>query len=186
MRLKKLRSLKYDSIEIWSLDEAMFQLHGTTCNMWISPEDRDPSVLMRPTRKCVGYFGAVRHSDGAFLAWRCEERFNAETTFQFLKMLRAFDPNGQKKVVIIDNARYHHAVLFKDWREEVKEDFVLLHLPPYSPELNPIERAWKLTRRSCTHNRLFADLGELAGRLDRQFAEWRNGSEALRRLCAIN
>ncbi len=45
----------------------------------------------------------------------------------------------------------------------------LLFLPPYSPELNPIERARKLAMRSCTHNLLFADLSELAGRLDRHF-----------------
>ena len=174
-----------DENDIWSMDEAMFQLHGTTCRMWVPSEDREPQALMRPTRKCVGYFGAVRHSDGAFLASKCEERFNAETTFEFLRSLRDRDLDGRRKVVIIDNARFHHATLFKDWLLEVEEDLVLLFLPPYSPELNPIERVWKLTRRSCTHNRLFADLGELAGRLDRQFAEWRNGSEAVKRLCAI-
>jgi transposase len=178
--------LKNDaSIEIWSLDEAMFQLHGTSCKMWVPPEVRDPVVLMRPTRKAIGYFGAVRRSDGAFLVSRCEERFNAETTFEFLKVLHDLD-RDRRKVVIIDNARYHHAILFKDWLEKVKDELVLLFLPPYSPELNPIERVWKLTRRSCTHNRLFADLGELASRLDGQFEQWRNGSEALKRLCAIN
>ncbi len=123
---------------------------------------------MQPTHKCVGYFGAVRVTDGVFLTSRCEDRFNAETTFEFLRELRDLD-RGVLKVVIIDNARYHHAVLFKDWLRDVEEEFVLLFLPPYSPELNPIERVWKLARRSCTHNRLFEDLGELAGRLDRQF-----------------
>lgn len=171
--------------EIWSLDEAMFQLHGTACRMWVPSEDREPTVLFRPTRKAVGYFGAVRCSDGAFLASRCEERFNASTTFDFLRALRAVD-GDDRKVIIIDNARFHHAAMFKDWLKDVEDDLVLLFLPPYSPELNPIERAWKLVRRSCTHNRLFADIGELAGRLDRQFAEWGEGSEALRRLCAIN
>jgi len=37
----------------------------------------------------------------------------------------------------------------------------LLYLPPYSPELNPIERVWKLTRRLATHNRYFAHVEEL-------------------------
>jgi len=124
--------------------------------------------------------------EGALLASRCEERFIAETTFDFLRLLRDRDYDGTRKAIIIDNARYHHVTLFKDWLREVEEDLVLLFLPPYSPELNPIERLWKLARRSCTHNRLFADLSELAGRLDRQFQDWANGSEAVKRLCAIN
>jgi transposase len=35
------------------------------------------------------------------------------------------------------------------------------YLPPYSPELNPIERVWKLTRRRCLHNRYFSQLDEV-------------------------
>ncbi|HOB44150.1 MAG TPA: transposase, partial [Bacillota bacterium] len=34
-------------------------------------------------------------------------------------------------------------------------------LPPYSPELNPIERVWRITRRQVTHNRYFASVVEL-------------------------
>jgi len=177
-------TLMNDENGIWSMDEAIFQLHGTTCRTWFPP-NRGPQAFMRPTRKGAGYFGPVRHSDGAFLASRCEGRFNAETAFDFLRSLRDRDLSGKRKV-IIDNARLHHAALFKDWLWEVEEDLVLLFLPPCSPELDPIERVWKLARRSCTHNRLFADLGELAGRLDRQFKEWADGSEALKRLCAIN
>jgi len=143
------------------------------------PRSRDPHAADQKVRRLF----RRRPSLGRrILAWGCQERFNAETTFQFLEMLQAFGANGKKKVVLIDNARYHHAVLFKDWLEEVQDDFVLLHLPPYSPGFNPIERVWKLTRRLRTHNRLFADLGELSGRLDRQFAEWHDGSEVLRRL----
>ena len=34
-------------------------------------------------------------------------------------------------------------------------------LPSYSPQLNPIERFWKVLRRRATHNRLFETLGDL-------------------------
>ena len=40
---------------------------------------------------------------------------------------------------------------FKDYRERLDLEF----LPAYSPELNPIERVWKLTRRLCTHDTYF-------------------------------
>jgi transposase len=38
---------------------------------------------------------------------------------------------------------------------------MLDYLPPYSPELNPIERLWKLKRRQCIHNRYFPTLDEV-------------------------
>jgi len=55
---------------------------------------------------------------------------------------------------ILDNSRYHHAILLKPWLEKHQEEIQLDFLPPYSPKLNPIERVWKLTRRLCTHNPL--------------------------------
>jgi len=57
-------------------------------------------------------------------------------------------------------------------------------LPPYSPELNPIERVWKLTRRQCLHNRYFPNLADLIEDVEQQFQRWERGNETLRRLCA--
>jgi transposase len=60
---------------------------------------------------------------------------------------------------------------------------MLNYLPPYSPELNPIERVWKLTRRQCILNRYFRAPEEAA--VETQFRYEANGIESLRRLCAI-
>jgi hypothetical protein len=45
-------------VEIWAMDGALFQLHGSTCHMWIPPEVNQPIAFMQPNRKAVGYFGA--------------------------------------------------------------------------------------------------------------------------------
>ena len=58
-------------------------------------------------------------------------------------------------------------------------------VPKFYPELNPIERAWKLTRRRCTQNRYFPALEELAQAIFNQFKLWHKPNEALRKLCAI-
>ena len=55
----------------------------------------------------------------------------------------------------------------------------LFFLPPYSPQLNPIERVWKLTRRLATHNRYFATLGELLSAVQERFALWRTPNQML-------
>jgi transposase len=62
--------------------------------------------------------------------------------------------------------------------------FALDFLPPYSPELNPIERVWKLTRRNCLHNRYFSQLSDLIEDVENQFNQWHKGNDTLRRLCA--
>jgi hypothetical protein len=118
--------------------------------MWVPPEIKDPVLFHEPTRKSVGYFGALRLRDGKLLYAREEDKFEAQSCWAFLKQLRQKSLRANRRVVVIlDNAKYHHALLHKAWREEALPCFALHFLPPYSPELNPIERVWKLTRRLC-------------------------------------
>lgn len=88
-------------------------------------------------------------------------------------------------MVIVDNAKYHHAILHAAWRRLQEPDFILLFLPPYSPQLNPIERVWKLLRKLWLHNRYFPTLEELIQIVDLQFAAWARPNTVLRRLCSV-
>ena len=58
-------------------------------------------------------------------------------------------------------------------------------LPPYSPEVNAIERVWKLIRKMRTHNRYFPSIGDLDHSLNEQFSTYRTQNDTLKRLCAI-
>lgn len=175
------------NIDLWATDEVHFQQHGSRCRMWIAPEEKDPVLMHEPTRCSVGYFGAVRLRDGKFVYSREESSFNGESFWAFLKKLRRSSCHSGKKVVVIsDNARYHHAKLHKEYRENCTEQFALNFLPPYSPDLNPIERVWKLTRRVSTHNVYFPTLNSIASAVENQFRQWTHGSSVLKKLCAIN
>jgi transposase len=178
--------MENDAVDLWATDEVHFQQHGSRCRMGVPPETRDALLLHHPTRRGIGYFGAVRLRDGKFRFSREAGRFSAMSFLAFLKMLRhASIRTGRRVVVIVDNAKYHHTRLHKEWRENHVADFRLEYLPPYSPELNPIERVWKLTRRQCIHNRYFPTLQEVVTTEETQFAYWANGNETLRRPCAI-
>jgi hypothetical protein len=76
--------------------------------------------------------------------------------------------------------------LLSPWLLENFDKIQLDFLPPYIPELNPIERVWKLTRRLCTHNRYFEALEELIESVHEQFNDWPKPNDQMRRLCAIN
>lgn len=55
-------------------------------------------------------------------------------------------------VLVLDGAGWH-----KSKELAVPENIILIHLPPYSPELNPVERIWRFLRSHFLSNRVFAN-----------------------------
>jgi transposase len=188
MSLKKTHLLAKDNaIDLWAMDEVRFQQHGSRCLMWVPPEIKDPVLLHHPTHRSVGYFGAVRLRDGKYIFRREENKFTAETFLLFLKYLCVVSSrSGRRAVVIIDNASYHHAALHREYRDQIQGRLSLEFLPPYCPELNPIERLWKLVRRLATHNQYFQTLADIIAAVESIFSRWCLGNETIRRLCSIN
>ncbi len=113
------------------------------------------------------------------------EKFDALTFEAFLKKLLRHRSRGKRMVIVLDNARYHHAVLLKPLLRKYRKVLTLLFLPPYSPQLAPIERVWKLARRMATHNRFFETLGGLVASVESCFGRWQKPNAVLRRLCGI-
>jgi len=168
------------------MDEIHFQQHGSRCRMWVPPEIKDPVCVHAPTRKSISYFGAVRVRDGKLCSLPPAGHFDAQTCWDFLRHLRRVSArSGRRVVIIIDNAKYHHATLHAEWRRAQEPDFLLHFLPAYSPQLNPIERVWKLLRRRWIHNRYFPSLDELSVIVTAQLAAWSQSNSVLRRLCSV-
>lgn len=152
--------------------------------MWVPPEDTDPIILHEPTRKSISVFGAVCIENGS-LVTQFSKPFNALTFQKYLELLLSYKSESRRMHIILDNSRYHHAILLQPWLEKHQEEIQLDFLPPYSPKLNPIERVWKLTRRLCTHNRYFPSLDDLASVVREQFEHWIFPNAILQKLCII-
>ena len=93
--------MEEDTVDLWAADEVHFQQHGSRCRMWVPPETKDPVLLHHPTRRSVGYFGAVRLRDGKFRFSRETGKFNALTFLAFMKMLRRASIRTGRRVVVI-------------------------------------------------------------------------------------
>ena len=107
-------------------------------------------LLHAPTRKSVACFGSVSLSTGKFVRRLCD-KFDALTFEAFLKKLLRHRSRGKRMVIVLDNAKYHHAVLLAPLLRRYRKVLSLLFLPPYSPQLAPIERVWKLAPgRPCS------------------------------------
>ncbi len=72
--------------------------------MWVPPEDKDPTLLMAPTRKSVALFGAVNLREGK-LVTHFEKKFNAVTFRDFLIILLRHQRRTRKTVILLDNGR---------------------------------------------------------------------------------
>jgi hypothetical protein len=63
-------------------------------------------------------------------------------------------------VLVIDNAPWHKGTMVTTWLKHLPH-LELYRLPSYSPQLQMIERFWKILRRRATHNRLFTAVAAL-------------------------
>jgi transposase len=86
------------------------------------------------------------------------------------EVARTYAPQQYPRVVlIVDGAAWHRGALITEVLERHRH-LELYRLPSYSPQLNVIERLWKLLRNQVTHNRLFQTLSELTAALGRALA----------------
>jgi transposase len=84
-------------------------------------------------------------------------------------------------VLTIDNAPWHRGKLIDEALAE-NPHLEFKRLPSYSPQLNPIERFWKVLRRRATHNRLFDTLADLKKSVRASLTYFQSASKRLRRL----
>lgn len=98
------------------------------------------------------------------------KKYDAEVFLQFLKNVMSLYPEG-KIVMILDNARIHHAKLLKVFLDENRKRLELIFLPPYSPELNKIEELWGWLKDSVINNIFFHTREEIQAAVQK-FVDW--------------
>jgi transposase len=78
------------------------------------------------------------------------------TSTQVCELLALIAQDKTKPItVVLDNARYQRCKLVTDLAQKLKIE--LLFLPPYSPNLNLIERVWKFVRANCLNSKYYKD-----------------------------
>lgn len=157
------------------MDEARFGQQGTTTRVWAKTGSR-PTAVKQTRYEWVYLYAAVEPATGASVALQAPS-INTGTMNVFLRMLGdELGPNDHA-VLIMDQAGWHKA------RALVVPDAIkILYLPPYSPELNPVERLWAYLRSHYLSNRAYDDYQHL---LDAGARAWQQLTpEVLRSVCA--
>ena len=96
-------------------------------------------------RKRLNITGAVNAERPEELYAVVHDRVNAQSTIALWEKILAAN-QGKRIIHICDNAKYYHSTLVKEWLK-AHEQVKIMYLPSYSPNLNPIERIWKLLKK---------------------------------------
>lgn len=121
------------------LDETSPQLNANTQRLW---SFKKPSVKKNTTKMRANTFGFYAINGESVVDFK--ENSKKESVCDFLEKIREKNPD-KTIVVILDNFRSHWAK--KTRRKAKKLNMVLIYLPPYSPDLNPIEQIWRAIKR---------------------------------------
>lgn len=75
--------------------------------------------------------------------------------------------DGNKKYVfILDNAGFHKTNVIRDYLQKYNSWIGVEFIPPYSPELNPIETCWKVTKNNVTKSQYFPTIDDMQEALE--------------------
>lgn len=134
-------------------------------------------------RKRVNLVGVVNARDVTEVEVLECERVNTDATIELLEKVKTENPEGTKHI-ICDNARYYRSKKMGEWLED-NPDVVLVFLPPYSPNLNVIERLWKhMKEKVCTG--FYEEFKNFRAAILDYFAHIGNYKEELETLLTLN
>lgn len=98
---------------------------------------------------------------------------------QHLKQISEATPYNRHAVVIVDGAGWHTIDTVTAF-----ENVTLIKLPPYSPELNPIEQVWQWLRQRCLSNRTFKGFDEIVEQVSSAWNTFVSDIDRVKKLCS--
>lgn len=136
-------------IEVWFQDEARVGQQGTLTYLW-APRGSRPAAVRDNRHDSAYLFGAVcpARAVGAAIVM---PGVNSEAMSRHLAEIATQVTEGAHAILVCDGAGWHQA----GERLVVPDNITLLRLPPYAPELNPIENIWDYLRSNYLSLRLW-------------------------------
>jgi hypothetical protein len=148
--------------------------------------------MSKPGKESIAYSGYLIPETGELIVTK-PGWFNYETVIEsfrsFLTVVPAED--GKMYCMVLDNAPWHKKAIRLIWEDQlpeyqdIRDKMTCISMPPYSPDLNPIEQVWRITRREMTHNRYFPSRIDLEKKLDAYYSQYRKPNAKLASLCSF-
>lgn len=147
-RLKQ-KAGKKEPIYFTDCVHPQYQTHLTYGWILKGEEKLLPTTARQPRLNFIGGICLNNHR----IIYQQADKVDADSIAGFLCQLRKNHPEKRKIHVIWDNAGYHSDKSIQEFARNLAIE--LHYLPPYSPNLNPIERLWKIMHEKVSYNKYY-------------------------------
>ncbi|RAW91779.1 MULTISPECIES: IS630 family transposase [unclassified Photorhabdus] len=164
----------YENLKVTAKDEpilfldAVHPTQGTKLGYGWMRKGEKKTVKTTGSRTRLNLLGALNLNAIGRTVFQEYQTLNDYNICCFFNEIRKSYPDYHQKIhLIVDGAGYNKAHLVKEWA--YVSNIELHYLPPYSPNLNPIERLWKVMNEQVRNNRYFADKHEFRDKVFKFF-----------------
>ena len=138
---------------VYFFDEARFGTHSKIGHGWFVKGSRTP-VKVKLGFQNFYLYSAVDPKSGEDFTLMLPS-VNTDCMNVFLSKM-AEEVHNKSIIIVMDGAGWHHS---KDLK--IPGNIEIIYLPPYSPELNPVERMWLYIKQRTIRNKVYDTLGDL-------------------------
>lgn len=138
------------------IDESGISERPTRVQTW-APKGQTPVIQFHFNWNHVSVMAGLSHTQFVFRLY--ENSVKKEQVVDFLKALKA--QLKQPLLIIWDGARPHRSKLVRDYLDSLDGHIQMTFLPPYCPDLNPVEYLWAWMKRHALANYCPDTLNEL-------------------------
>lgn len=166
-----------EHVDVWFEDEARIGQQGTLTRIWAKKGTR-PRVPRQQQYLSTYVFGAVCPAKDESFSLILPASNTGMMQVYLNELAKEIAP-GRHAVLVIDRAGWHTTA-----KLQVPANITLLPLPPYSPELNPMEQLWQQLRQGWLANRCYADYEAIVEACCEAWNGFTSKVNAVRNLCS--
>lgn len=162
--------------------DAMHPVHNSTPDYaWIE-KGKEKEIKTVSGRNRININGVYSPCDNETIV-RSTDSVNAFSTLLLIQSITQKHPELKRIIIFHDNARYNHSKYLK---ERLPTNVEMRPLPPYSPNLNLIERLWKFFRKEVMNNHYHESFDDFKKASSNFFRSLRGRTDDLDSLMAEN
>jgi transposase len=150
-KYNELKANKSEEDRIYFMD-GVHPLHNSQPAFGWLKKGKEQVLKTNTGRMRVNINGAYNIEEHKVII-REDESINSQSTIALLEQMLKEQPLGML-YIILDNARYYRSQIVKEFLGK-NQRIQFVFLPPYSPNLNIIERLWKFFKKKTTYNKYY-------------------------------
>ena len=139
---------------VYFADSTHPMLNPVLSSGWIRKRE-ELDVKTNSGRERVNINGAIEINTLSVVSRSCK-KVNGQSMSDLLRAVRRKHPKERNLYMVMDNAGYNKSYQVQNLAEKL--GIKIMYLPPYSPNLNPIERLWKFMKKKVMANTYYPDV----------------------------